>query len=664
MAHDVFISYSKMDKPTADAACAALEVVGIRCWIAPRDVTAGTNWGGSIIRAIGASRVMVLVFSSHSNNSQQVLREVERAVNKGVVIVPFRIEDIKPSDDMEYYLSAPHWLDALTPPLETHLQRLCRTVRAIVPTLDDDTAMPAAQSRLEAARTLVSGARSRVARELDSSARKENLCERSFNAWKWRGKHGLLAATGITLFLVVASIVAFVFWPRNRAGATLAESPGLATSAIAPRSQPVESQRATKSANSYDALATGKWVQLVASPEDLIRLLAQKAYIGRKPTFDRGTLELHALGGGLSALRFPEIKAQNIIIRAQVRKRTLRGTNLVLGVRCTENNSYGVMFDAQRNFAIGRIHSQKWRDAKWEHLTSCSLPENYQERFFEFAFAAVDDKLTAYVDGQKILQVSVPIPETAGTVRVAVFAAEALFQHVEIQILDKPPANATLATVAGGRTESPTYSPAPLGETQDQSIQFEPKGAKKRASDYDQLATGNWLAALPSQEEFKRLRSEKAYLRAEPRFVDGILECNGGELNFPPLLAKDAIIRAQVNKMDANNLPGVNLTLTLRRSGANSLGAWCNGSGWFGVGESREGRPWRDLKTCQLPGLYNGRFFEFAFAAVGNDLTVYVDGRKILEARDDEITEDRAAIGVGARCRALFRDIEVQILDK
>jgi TIR domain len=35
MAHDVFISHSHADKPAADAACAALEARGIRCWIAP-----------------------------------------------------------------------------------------------------------------------------------------------------------------------------------------------------------------------------------------------------------------------------------------------------------------------------------------------------------------------------------------------------------------------------------------------------------------------------------------------------------------------------------------------------------------------------------------------------------------------------------------------------
>jgi hypothetical protein len=60
------------------------------------------------------------------------MREVERAVNKGIPVIPFRIENVTPSKAMEYFLSAPHWLDALTPPLEKHLQRLADTVQALL----------------------------------------------------------------------------------------------------------------------------------------------------------------------------------------------------------------------------------------------------------------------------------------------------------------------------------------------------------------------------------------------------------------------------------------------------------------------------------------------------------------------------------------------------
>jgi hypothetical protein len=132
MAHDVFISYSKKDKTVADAACSHLEAAGIRCWIAPRDVLPGMGWGAAIVDSIQAARVMVLVFSAEANKSPQILREVERAVNAGTVVVPFRIEDVLPSGDLEYFISAHHWLDAMTPPLKKHLGRLTQTVERLL----------------------------------------------------------------------------------------------------------------------------------------------------------------------------------------------------------------------------------------------------------------------------------------------------------------------------------------------------------------------------------------------------------------------------------------------------------------------------------------------------------------------------------------------------
>src|SRR5256714_13574274 len=121
MPHDVFISHSSQDKTIADAVCAALEGAAIRCWIAPRDVQPGLSFAGEIKRAIQRSKVMVLIFSAHSNASEQVLREVQLAANSHLHIVQFRIENVIPNDDLDYYLSTPHWLDAVTPPAERHI---------------------------------------------------------------------------------------------------------------------------------------------------------------------------------------------------------------------------------------------------------------------------------------------------------------------------------------------------------------------------------------------------------------------------------------------------------------------------------------------------------------------------------------------------------------
>lgn len=129
---DAFVSYSSKDKAVADAVVATLEADGVRCWVAPRDIVPGSEWSDAIIQGINQSRLVVLVFSANSNASQQVLREVERAVNRGMPVVPFRIENLLPSRGMEYFISASHWLDAYHPPLDDHLRKLSATSQALL----------------------------------------------------------------------------------------------------------------------------------------------------------------------------------------------------------------------------------------------------------------------------------------------------------------------------------------------------------------------------------------------------------------------------------------------------------------------------------------------------------------------------------------------------
>ena len=132
MAHDVFLSHSVKDKTIADAIVARLESESVTCWMAPRDVMPGADWGESIIDAIESSRIMVLLFSQSANASPQIKREVERAVNKGVYIIPFRVEDTPPAKALEYFISTSQWMDAFSPPLERHLDSLTKTVKAVL----------------------------------------------------------------------------------------------------------------------------------------------------------------------------------------------------------------------------------------------------------------------------------------------------------------------------------------------------------------------------------------------------------------------------------------------------------------------------------------------------------------------------------------------------
>lgn len=128
MSLDVFLSHSNVDKVFADAICHRLEAADIRCWVAPRDIRPGEDWAEAIINAMDQASMLVLIFSASANASPQVRREVERAVNKGLMVLPFRIENVPLSKSLEYFISTQHWLDAITGDLDEHLSELCSIV--------------------------------------------------------------------------------------------------------------------------------------------------------------------------------------------------------------------------------------------------------------------------------------------------------------------------------------------------------------------------------------------------------------------------------------------------------------------------------------------------------------------------------------------------------
>lgn len=134
MTHDVFISHSSKDKAIADAVCAALEAAEIKCWIAPRDILPADKWAGAITKATTCIPVFVLIFSKDSNNSENVLNELQLASDAGAELVPFKIENILPNGEMMFFLNRTHWLEATNPPTEEQIQELIETVNRFLKT--------------------------------------------------------------------------------------------------------------------------------------------------------------------------------------------------------------------------------------------------------------------------------------------------------------------------------------------------------------------------------------------------------------------------------------------------------------------------------------------------------------------------------------------------
>ena len=112
MTHDVFISYSSKNSQTALAVCHVLEQHKIKCWMAPRDIPAGADYGDLIDEAISACRVFVIVFSEPASLSQWVKGELNLAFTESKTIVPYRIDTTALKGAMRLILNQTHWIDA------------------------------------------------------------------------------------------------------------------------------------------------------------------------------------------------------------------------------------------------------------------------------------------------------------------------------------------------------------------------------------------------------------------------------------------------------------------------------------------------------------------------------------------------------------------------
>ena len=121
-----FISHAKADAKKAQEIAASLEERGLKCWIAPRDVTAGRTYGDEIIRGIESAKAFVLVLSKGSNGSAFVAREVERAVSKQKPIFVIRLANIEPAPALELFISGTQWIDAFPGKLGPHIGKLAK----------------------------------------------------------------------------------------------------------------------------------------------------------------------------------------------------------------------------------------------------------------------------------------------------------------------------------------------------------------------------------------------------------------------------------------------------------------------------------------------------------------------------------------------------------
>ena len=144
---DVFISYSSQNMDAAQEVCSILEHSSVACWMAPRDILPGTHWAASITQAIRNARVLALMFSTSANDSVQVLREVDLAVECRVPILTIMLEQFRISDAFSYYLSVSQRFPSNGDVRADH-QRLANVVQNILHINDSGNVVPPANKAM------------------------------------------------------------------------------------------------------------------------------------------------------------------------------------------------------------------------------------------------------------------------------------------------------------------------------------------------------------------------------------------------------------------------------------------------------------------------------------------------------------------------------------
>lgn len=126
---DVFISHASGDIQLAQQICQKLEANNLRCWIAPRDIPAG-SYPEQIDDGINNCRCLLLILSESSNHSKWVLREITTAANLNKVILTFRITEQAPRKGLRILTSDQQDLDAWESPPEQFFDQLVSMLRA------------------------------------------------------------------------------------------------------------------------------------------------------------------------------------------------------------------------------------------------------------------------------------------------------------------------------------------------------------------------------------------------------------------------------------------------------------------------------------------------------------------------------------------------------
>jgi len=142
----IFISYSRRDAAFALGLQARLNDQGWGAWLDSEKLETGQHWREEIVQAIAGCDYFVLVLSSKSIQSENVVKELSLAESSSKPILPLMIEPVEIPDSMKYQLAGLQFVSldcrALDDGLETRIEPF---FQALIEALPHPAPTPAPQ---------------------------------------------------------------------------------------------------------------------------------------------------------------------------------------------------------------------------------------------------------------------------------------------------------------------------------------------------------------------------------------------------------------------------------------------------------------------------------------------------------------------------------------
>ncbi len=114
MSAEVFVSYSSQDFEEVHCIVERLRGAGVSVWMDEGGIEAAALWSEAIVDAINDCKVLIMMVSSHSTDSTNVVKEVMLSSESGKVILPIYLEEAEIPSRLKYQLTGIQHLEAFS----------------------------------------------------------------------------------------------------------------------------------------------------------------------------------------------------------------------------------------------------------------------------------------------------------------------------------------------------------------------------------------------------------------------------------------------------------------------------------------------------------------------------------------------------------------------